>query len=1787
VAGDFNGDGRSDLFLQSSDPEGLHAVMSADAYGLFSAEAPEQSWNEGYAGFDWAQSASLVYAGDFNGDGRADLLVQARPLPGTGPGTDTPAAFAPNLNGVVLAQEAPAIFATEGVQAWSREGFGAEWSPLASQVITADFNSDGRADVLLQGQSASDASYLLYGRPKGPIFEPAKPLGTGSLPAAQDYTLLAGAYGQGAGLYAQARSPAGDNALITLGLSAGRAVIVSTQAGVSPAFEATDEGSGDLLLAASPEAGGGLGPLALVTPNTPGRTPGQFAVSPMGAATYQIPIWTPPGARGLEPHLALVYTSGSPDGMMGPGWNLAGLSAIARCNKTYADNNGSPAAVTLTTGATGDDFCLDGSRLRVTSGTYGAANSVYQTMVANFSRITAYGAAGNGPSYFYVEGKDGLIYEYGNTTDSKAYANAGSTPYAWMLNTVRDRQGNNLKVVYSTTSGAVQPSSISYTQTPSTNGTTYPYTVNFTYQNRVTNLSKYVAGGSIQETKVLSKIDVKSAGVSVRQYNLTYETAPTTQRDRLASLQECAGSAGTDCLKATTVSYQNGSTGIAAPTTSSGSGATTANTLRSADIDGDGREDLLFGASGSVWVQFATSSGFGAPINTGAASVSLIDDYKGTGASCLLAPNSGAWWSYCWNGTGFTAAATGASSTYSMCSTADYYGRGRPDLICMGNPTGSPLPTYVPILLYQNTSTGSTVTLASTPTTISSIAYNVNVQQIYALYGNGQFPNSPVRRMDFNGDGAEDLLLYHYVLNPYNGTSYTYVYSLGISTMTLLTGAFASGTFTPVRWNDDACTDIASGVYIQVSQCNGSVVGGFTVPNAPTLFADWDGDGRMDALAKVSGAWTVYRSLGTGAATGVATGITASTGQWITLDRNGDGESDLAFAEASASNAIKTGLHNGANTPPDLALSITDGWGVSAAALYVPITQSNYTKYATAVFPEMDFIGPAYVVSRATQTDGVGGTFYNDFSYFGARIHRQGRGFEGFEKTQSRDSRNGLYHLVNYKQAFPYTGVVAVDRVYRADGTTLISQTDNQYKVITVNDLGDTTGSKCLQTTPLLTDTRCFPYLDISTATNRELSPNTLIQTTVTNTDVDAWGNPTTVTTETTDNDPSSPFYTQQWRTVVANTITNYTSGTQWCLGKPTRTTSTNTVPGQPVLTRTVDHTVDATYCRFTTETLEPTVSLLSVVTTFGFDTCGNVNSVSIVGKDKTGAAMPARTTTSSFGTRCAFPESVTNALAQTSTSAYNYSYGVKSSTTDPNGVGVSFGYDSFGRKTSEYRPDGTYSTWTYEDCTTASCWGLIDNLRLRVTERLYSSAAVLVRSGEKYFDALERSKYEGAQRVLGTWTYTKTVYNALGLKYERFQPYSSGHNGFHRYAYDELNRPTSDQLYNASNALDRTTLMAYAGLKTTFTDAKNNVTQKWTDVTGKLRKITDPSPGGTTEHTFDAFGNLVKMKDAGAVETTYIYNLRGFKTGSSDPDTGSWTYTPNSLNELVEQTDAKNQLTRFDYDKLGRMISRTEPEYPSTPTTWTYGTSAAAHNIGRLQSLAKPDGYQEGYTFDSLGRPAVSTYTMDGTAYAVDTTYNTLGAVDTLQYPTSSSGYRFTLKYVYSYGFVQQVKDNAAGTIFWSLSDANDYGSPKTEVLGNTATISSTYRPWTNDLLTRQVVKGSTLQSLAYQWDLNGNLQQRQDLLQNLTELLSYDSLNRLTGGTLNTVANLSVGYSANGNITTKSDAGAFDYTTAQAGCNYTGLPAQPHAVRKVGTTVYCYDQNGNMTSRAGSAIT
>ncbi len=82
VVGDFNGDGHADLFFQPTMPGGTSAVVYADANGQFTSIAPAQSWADGYVGFNWSVSDGNVYAGDFNGDGRARLLIQAQSVMG-------------------------------------------------------------------------------------------------------------------------------------------------------------------------------------------------------------------------------------------------------------------------------------------------------------------------------------------------------------------------------------------------------------------------------------------------------------------------------------------------------------------------------------------------------------------------------------------------------------------------------------------------------------------------------------------------------------------------------------------------------------------------------------------------------------------------------------------------------------------------------------------------------------------------------------------------------------------------------------------------------------------------------------------------------------------------------------------------------------------------------------------------------------------------------------------------------------------------------------------------------------------------------------------------------------------------------------------------------------------------------------------------------------------------------------------------------------------------------------------------------------------------------------------------------------------------------------------------------------------------------------------------------------------------------------------------------------------------------------------------------------------------
>jgi RHS repeat-associated protein len=191
-------------------------------------------------------------------------------------------------------------------------------------------------------------------------------------------------------------------------------------------------------------------------------------------------------------------------------------------------------------------------------------------------------------------------------------------------------------------------------------------------------------------------------------------------------------------------------------------------------------------------------------------------------------------------------------------------------------------------------------------------------------------------------------------------------------------------------------------------------------------------------------------------------------------------------------------------------------------------------------------------------------------------------------------------------------------------------------------------------------------------------------------------------------------------------------------------------------------------------------------------------------------------------------------------------------------------------------------------------------------------------------------------------------------------------------------------------------------------------------------------------------------------------------------------------------------------------------------------------------------------------------------------------------------AAYRLKLLYTYQNGQLLNIKDfNAQTTVFWSANTANARGQFTQQTLGNGVITNRTYDAVTGWLgsQTSGVGGGTGVQNEGTLYDLMGNVTQRQNNASSLTENFYYDNLYRLDYSTLKVGAgspttNLDVAYDATGNITTKSDVGAYNYTTPQSGCSYYAN-TQKHAVRLAGSTVYCYDANGNMVRRGVAANT
>lgn len=1571
----------------------------------------------------------------------------------------------------------------------------------------------------------------------------------------------------------------------------------------------------------------------------PGATSGQGSVSASGAATYSIPIRIPNGINGFQPAISLNYHSRAGVGHAGQGWSLGGIPEIRRCGKFFA-LDGKQTGVALTTA---DRFCLNGERLVSGSGTYGANNATYYTEVESYAKVTSYTSGGSGsapasgPQWFKVETSDGLIYEYGKTTDSRVEPVGTTVPLVWAVNRITDPNGNYIDFTYLeyTDKGVHYPREIRYTGTT----TAAPiYSIYFTWptiasEERVTT---YIAGASQRVERRLSTIQVRHNGSDFRRYNLAYESSTSASGlSRLASVQECAGS---DCLAATDIEWHTLTDGMTTPAQT-----TVTNKLlnsRQMDVDGDGRKDLVYESGGTWRIMFAESLPgegivFGSAVDTSRSAINpstaIVIDFNGDGRSDLLYVGTDSKWHVLRsNGTGFsTPLNTQASFVYDGSSiwSTDINGDGLDDIIYARDtieqrqfPSCEPgVPCYfntgyVEIFYRLNNGSGFNAEVKARQIdglNLSSVAFPA-----YWSY------RSTSAMPDFNGDGIADLMILlapvpqPNCVNCDDPNTWTWwPMKIGTGSFNAISGLESlpySASPLVLDINGDGNSDLAYAdaalakwrVYIS----NGSDFRSPATTSLPSnaysdkaVVVDINNDGRDDIVMPDAGYWRVARSTGTNFLALDSLSISWQVDQFARVaDFDGDGDGDLLLMRPSGSSVYWRRARN-VGEFGDKVHRVTDGlgngvrfsYGSSAdIALHTPLAHSDSSNYIRVFHPYS-------LVSTAEHSDGNGGYFPVDYEYYKGRRDRTGRGFQGFDRRYVTDMRNNTSIVEYYHTAFPLTGIQRQRYERRLvplmQSLSMFStqgfhfeEPEEEFDPLNEHDT-DEAGMTMLATS---SEFEARNAHIINRVWLQESSP------------LSAQGKRILLSSErerryinpgtqhydfTTDysgydawgNATSINYY----RTVdalnhpsveVSNTYSNSISSRR-CPGKLTASTSTYSAPGQPDISQHSSMTWDSSKCRPLSSKREPGDVIYGVTQTYAYDLHGNVASVT-----ESGANVTSRTTSIVYEPLGYRQSAVTNALNQTMTASWDPTLRTAETVADAGGNTTVYEYDNFDRITKVTRADGSYATTVIANCSSTCDSG---RRKLTVTEKLYQPDGA-VQGGRQvsWLDGKGRVRYT-EQRLLGSvYTKQRVDYDSLGNVNSQSLPFTgSSPTAFINYTRDYYGRPVVVEMPGEQGQAARTIQYLYARSSSTthqhyirITDPEGKSTTRYFDTLGRPTKVRD-ALGMDIVYGHDAAGRLIRTTDPSNNITNITYDLLGHRTSLTDPNLGAWSFTHNVFGELVSQTDAKNQTTTFTYDKLGRIKTRVEPEGTST---WTYDAAPGA-GIGKLHKIVASD-YTEEYVYDALGRPSQQKLAFDSGNYQYDFAYDAFSRLSRITYPesvTTSQGNRFAVLYGYNISGALSTVTNAndMNEVFWQASDMNAFGQVTTAILGNDVTSVREFDPNTGRLKTlRSFANGQPEHwNLNYEYSLAGNVTARENSVANLRETFTYDDLYRLNSYSLNGSLKQSIAYDTIGNITSKSDAGSYTY----------GSP-RPHAVTAIGATTYQYDANGNMTDRGSTTI-
>jgi len=462
-------------------------------------------------------------------------------------------------------------------------------------------------------------------------------------------------------------------------------------------------------------------------------------------------------------------------------------------------------------------------------------------------------------------------------------------------------------------------------------------------------------------------------------------------------------------------------------------------------------------------------------------------------------------------------------------------------------------------------------------------------------------------------------------------------------------------------------------------------------------------------------------------------------------------------------------------------------------------------------------------------------------------------------------------------------------------------------------------------------------------------------------------------------------------------------------------------------------------------------------------------------------------------GAECGQLAYVDNALGQRVTyDAYDEN-GRVTQMTDANGLVTRYQYDSRGRLRflTETPPEGAG----------------------RVTQYVYDSAGQLEQTILPEGTTLIYS-YDAAH-------YLRSITDGVGNSIE--------------YRYDVNGNRTTEETRDPLGTLTRTVTTQYdIRDRVDAMNAGGSITDLVFDAVGNLVGETDPNLNPSTEHQYDALDRLTLTIDALANTTDYDYDANDQLTRVVAPNNATTTYAYDDLGNLLQEvspdrgvllyshdatgnttsiTDARGVAATYSYDALDRVVG---VDYPGTEEDISYSYDNCTNGVGRLCAVTDQSG-TTAYAYDAFGNITAH----QGVGYF----YGTANRVQAITYPSGA---------VVSYGY------DAAGQVESVTLD--DGASVRTLASG------ITYRPF------------GPMQSLTY--GFGGELTQ------------TYDAQYRMTSQTLPGVYEVTYpDYDANGNLRNRLDV----LEAAESTFTYDALDRLDTAVGPFGTRDYGLDPNGN----------